>query len=249
MLIGSRAAKHWFSDFREPKDTDYMSDESIEGAEVKFCPSYKLAIEKYKTEIAPPELLYSLKFSHAFWDIHWNKTIFDISFFQQKGIKLDEELLPLLYKDCEARYGKKKSYLNVSNDKFFDDKVERVYIHDDIHRAIAFYKEPLFEKIKENKEKALTSRKMFDSLNLDDKLKLCREEIYVTALERELIPNNFERDIQGAYRVAIKKLITQMTSGWFPRFILENWQELKRIDINYVEKFKQNIEKYGLRQT
>lgn len=245
MLIGSKAAKHWFPEFREPHDTDYISEEEIDNTDSKFCPSFAKVIEKYPNDsIANPQVLYTLKVSHAFWDIHWEKTMADIRFFQSKKITLDEELFTHLYHDCELRYGKKQAYLNKSNDDFFKDGVTRKYVHDDIHAAMAFYDRPLYHRIKKDQDKALTSGDLFLQLSHEDKIKLCQEEIYVTALERFIIPANFERLTPfKSYLDACKLLITSMTKGWFPKFIVENWIDISTNNrYDYVRKFKQALE-------
>lgn len=245
ILIGSTAARHWFPEFREPKDTDYISEQEITDTDSKFCPSFKFLAEKYPQPIAPPHVLYTLKVSHAFWDgPHWDKTMYDIRFFQYKGLKLDEELFKILYQDCEKRYGKKPAYLNKSNDEFFSDGVKRKYVHDDLHKAVAFYDAPLYERIKNDKEKALTSYGLFERLAHSDKLKLAQEEIFVTALERFLIPNDFHYVKKSAYMGAIKLLITSMTRGWFPKFLVENYLALTATpNYNFISKFNDALKK------
>jgi hypothetical protein len=246
MLIGSKAALHWFPDFpRVPRDTDYISKNEINKTDSKYCPSFQLILDKYPLRlIAPANVLYTLKVSHAFWDIHWDKTMYDIRFFQSKGLSIDEELFKALYADCETRYGKKRAYLNKSNEEFFTDGVKRVYVHDDLHKAMAFYDEPLYERIKHDKSRALTAEDLFLKLSHEDKLKLCKEEIYVTALERFLIPENFDKPPWGAYLKACKLLITSMSKGWFPKFMVENWIDLSKNDrYDFRSKFQTQLEK------
>lgn len=245
MLIGSMAAKIHFPDFpREPHDTDYISEDEIDKADCHYCESFDYIIKKYPDlKVATPEILYALKVSHSFWDVHWDKTIFDILFYQSKNIQLDEELYIPLYKDCEKRYGKKKANLNKDNEKFFADSVERVYVHDDIHKAIAYYDKPLYFKIKDDTKLANVSHNRFLELSEEDKIKLCREEIFVTALERFLIPNNFKKHSFAAFKDAMKLLVTSMTKGWFPKFIVMNWLKIREVNSDYVSKFKKSLEK------
>ncbi len=245
MLIGSKAAKYHFSDFpREPADVDYISKEEVEKTDSKYCPSFELILKKYRAEIAPPEVLYTLKVSHAAWDIFWEKTMFDVRFFQSKGIRLDEELYPALYADCEKRHGKKKAYLSKSNEEFFNDNVRRVYVHDSIHAAVAFHDRPLYFDIKIDESKAQTCKALFWALTPPDRIKLCKEEIFVTALERFLIPADFQMHFQTAYWRAYKKLVVDMTGGYFCKFLIENCLELnKKPYFNFVKKFRANREK------
>lgn len=257
VLVGSKATKHWFPEFRNPNDTDYLVDEDIKGEPrvleyhnvnrgAGLQELFKKCIDAGHKEgddyITPPELLYTLKLSHCYWPIHWPKTMADILFFQKKGVKYDNELLSLLYKDWVEIHGKKRAFLNKSNEDFFKDKVNRTYIHDDIHRAVAYYDEPMFERIKKNKDLAYCNESLFNTLSQEDKYKLCREEIYVTALERFIIPKDFCINTLAAYRGACQLLLTSMTKGWFPRFIALNWQELNKPDKHpFIQLFKDKL--------
>lgn len=196
--------------------------------------------ERVKSSVrhASPDHLYTIKVSHSFWDIHWKKTMFDITFFQNKGCKLDEKFYNLLYKEWEIKHGKKKVNLNVENEMFFTSAVKRKYIHDDVHAVMAYYDEPMFVKLKSDQTKAMLDKNLFDKLSFEDKYKTVREECYVTALERFLIPKDFKMNQQVAYEQAMKLLITSMTKGWFPKFIVENWKNLRIQDINFVAKFQ-----------
>jgi hypothetical protein len=249
ILIGSRATKHWFPEFREPKDFDYLIDaeppypkdrtyefhDGRQGAGMQW-------ILDNSDEIASPEILYTLKLSHCFWQHFWQKTMHDIKFFQSKNIKHNEELFNLLYKDWENIHGKKRAYLNKTNEEFFTEKVDRKYVHDDIHHAIAYYDKPMFEKLKHNKSKAMIAKDLFEDISHEDKCRLCREEIYVTALERFIIPADFRFSKLTAYMGACKLLLTSMTKGYFPKFIAMNWLELSTPDDhNFVDMFKQNL--------
>lgn len=248
MLIGSRAAAHWYSDFRKQDDWDYISENELDKSDCHYCPSFQLILDKYPNQtIAPPEVLYTLKVSHAFWDIHWEKTMEDIKFFQSKGLKVDEELYKSLYADCEMRYGKKNAYLNKPNEEFFTDVVDRVYVHDSIHEAIAYYDKPLYMSIKKDQALAMTSKELFLQLSNEDKIKLCKEEAYVVALERFMIPKNLiGMHPHVAYLKACKLLITSMTKGWFARHYVENWIDISKKDsYDYLRKFKEKV-KNGL---
>lgn len=248
-LIGSRAAKHWFPDYREPRDWDYLiaPGESRIG-DCHIAEEGLVAFLDY--DIAPPEMLYTLKVSHAFWPIHWEKTMHDIKFFQSKGIKLDEALFKELYKFWEVRHSKKRANLNVSNEKFFTSSVPRKYVHDSLHEAVKYYDEPMYKKVKDDLSKAFIPRKNFEALSFEDKCKLAREETYVTALERYLIPGDFKMDELTAYRKASKLLITSMSKGFFPKFIVENWITLNKPDDHpWIGLFKEGVNNGTVKNT
>lgn len=241
-LVGSRAAKHWFPDFRKPSDIDYL----ISPGDKKIGDSHEVigALEEFlQWDIAPPEALYTLKVSHSFWPHHWKKTMDDILFFQEKGVEFDHELFKKLYKVWEDRHGKKRAKLNVKNEDFFRPTVQRKYVHDTLHQAVKYYDEPMYKKLKKDQSMAMLDRKMFEALSFEDKCKTAREEIYVTALERFLIPNDFGGEILTSYQRACKLLITSMTSGYFPLFIVLNWIDLHKPDDHpFIELFNYGLE-------
>lgn len=264
LLIGRRALSKYF-ETRQTSDWDIIISnadglnseelrEKKEGIKAKFSipdderlevhqlPNniYDRLAQLSENSIVNPVGLYSIKLSHSFWDIHWNKTAFDISFFQKNGVNYNPTLFNLLYKFWLVKHGQKRANLNKTNEEFFKDAVKRRYIHDDIHKAVAYYEKPLYERIKHDTDLALTSRPLFDKLDHIDKIRLCREEIHVTALERFLIPKDFHFNVKVAYRAAIKNLVTSMTKGYFPFFIMQNITELMELDkeFNFVDRFR-----------
>lgn len=250
VLIGSHAAKHHFPQFRQPKDLDFAGRERlmhhIGNIKTEIFNSNGMNwILENSDRIASPDILYTLKLSHSFWKINWPKHAKDIVFFQKNDCKIIDELFDICYCDWVEKHGSKKAKLSVPNEEFFKKTVDRSYEHDTIHQAVAYYERPLFEKIKSDLSKAYCSQNLFSSLSFEDKLKCCREEIYVTALERFLIPSNFEEHKVIAYKKAICQLVTSMTKGWFPRFIMNNLKYLDMPDKNYVEDFERGL-KHGI---
>lgn len=248
VLVGSAAASHWYSEYRVAKDHDLIGKEGenrlhpVGAKRIDFHnlpnPVYNKLEEFSCDGVVNPVGLYTLKLSHAFWDIAWKKTAEDIIFFQERNIVYDKDLFEMLYGFWVQRHGQKRAYLNKTNEAFFKDVVSRKYVHDSLHLAMAYYDRPLYEKIKKDKSKALTNEKMFNHLSPTDRLRLCREEIYVTALERFLIPLDFKADPTISYRRAINKLVTSMSKGWFPRWIMINLSSLWSPDLDYVNLFK-----------
>lgn len=240
-LFGSRAIKFWFNDFREPNDYDYITDEKLKsGNGIEYHPNYGVFDEIMKFgPIVPPEVSLTLKMSHAFWDVHWEKTMSDILFLQKKNITYLPNLFDKLKKHWKFYLGNKKVNLNKNNEDFFSDKVSRVIDHDKLHEIVAYGNEPLYKKIKEDQSKAKVEYHLFLSLSEKDKLNLCREEIYVIALERFLIPSRMIIPIQTAYLKAVKQLVTTMTDGFFPEFIILNWKSLYTpSDFEWIKKCK-----------
>lgn len=247
LIIGSQAIKHNFDDFdRQPKDNDIFSPVKIVGFESFWHNKLNNIIkDKNYFQFATPDELYTIKVSHSFWDLHgtWNKHMHDILFLKSKGAKLIPELYDSLYDIWCETHGKKKAKLNVKAEEFFNKNVQRIYEHDSIHNSVAYYKEPLFNRILKDKEQVAVSQDKFKKLYKTDKLKLVREEVYATALERILIPKNYNYSPKLAYHLSLKNLITSYSKGWFPLWIVDNYNLLYKPDVDYVQLHIQNKHK------
>lgn len=248
LIIGSVAAKHWFSDFREPKDIDFISREPIMSrtAQHYWIPEFEevLQINRNNTYL-DPDLLLTLKMSHASYDIFWEKTMADIIFFKRKGLVVNKEIYRHLLNGWIALRGEKwVSLKNKTSTTFFEDAVKRKYNHDSVHEAVKNYDRPLYETILKEDGKVSCCGNKFEQLPFEDKIKLVKEEVWVTALERFLVPANFERVSPGAaYLKSLKKLCTTMSvaGGWFSFFMLDNYEHLLYDpveDKKYLERFK-----------
>jgi hypothetical protein len=246
LIIGSTAAKHHYPEFREPADLDIATldyKNNTRGIEMKpIAPLlHYLADNSLDLDIATPEILYTLKLSHAEWNIHWGKTMADIKFFQEKNIRVIPELYKSLFKHWEEVHGKKNVTLDKPKEKFFTPGVKRVIDHDTLHSIMAYYDKPLYQTILKDDQEVLTDYNKFILLSHENQIKLAREEIYVIALERYAIPFNMKVPKKAAYFFSCRDLVTRMTKGWFPKFIINNWSELYQPEIDYFSKFNNNL--------
>lgn len=238
-IIGSTAMYHWFpqgiNDLKQryPKDIDLLTPAKISGnskciidAQWHDAAQYLIDINKDKIFL-DPDLLFTLKVSHAHWDIKWDKTLWDIYFLKQAGCKLNFEAYKLLFKVWENIHGKKKVYLNQDNDTFFTDAVNRKIDHDKLHEIVAFGSQPMHTLIRKDLSSALCSEELFNNLPFEDQCKTALEEIIVIAIERNRLDiNSKQLEINKAINHAHKSLVTTMTTGWFARFLIINHYEL-----------------------
>lgn len=252
LIFGSTAARAWFPEFRAPNDIDVISKEGKEKQwkEHYWVPTFEhiVAVNKH-SKYVEPQFLYTIKCAHANWNIHWQKTMSDIIFFQKRNISFIPQLYKALVKDFIKIHGEQWAKLSDKDaDEFFGDAVDRKYVHDDIHEAVAYYDAPLYERILKEEGKVGCSEAKFNLLTHDEKVKLVKEEIFVTALERYLIPTDFKHSAKLAYMKSLKKLVTTMSSGWFSEWIITNYSELYfNKDYDFVEKFKQGLNKNKIR--
>jgi hypothetical protein len=233
LIIGSTAMRHWFPDFREPKDLDLLTPHDVKVSkpgviETQWHREAEFLIKSSKDSVfADPDLLFSIKVSHAHWNIHWDKTMYDIEFLKRKNAVLDMEIYNRLIPVWEEIHGKKKVNMRQQVDAFFNDAVKREYDHEMLHELVAFYDKPLHERLRRDHSTAWCDKDLFDALSDDDKARCALEEILATAIERGRL-NDYSNKIEKM--VAVNKahfqLCTSMTKGWFARFLILNKFEL-----------------------
>lgn len=238
LIFGSTALKHWFQDLnREPKDLDYISKDGKNSKEVEYhwAPSFQYIVDNNKDSVyVDPNYLYTIKVSHAAWDIRWEKTIRDIKFMKDKGCVLDIPLYEILLKDWNVIHSEKRIRLKGTPEEFFNKNIARKVPHEQLHDIVKFYDKPLHESIRPDKNDVACSKKLWDNLSQEDKLKCALEETYVFAIERysEYPPNI-------ALSKALKHLITKSTKGYFNLFMIDNFFDLLYYDRDrYIGIFK-----------
>jgi len=234
IILGSTAARHWYPDFREPKDLDVITQQPGPRVKGVDAHSHPLITQNWDiftrhlsvNDFATPDLLYTWKMSHSYWDIHWDKTIHDIIWLKERHCRVIQPIHDLLYKVWEDVHGKKRANLNVTNDEFFTKTVKRIYDHDMLHEAMKFGDRPMYEQLKKDPNRAWISKPMWDELSTSLKVKTVLEEAYVIALERFVIPGKMNH--RQAYRASLKLLVTSLSKGWFPQFIVDNMRDFRQ---------------------
>jgi hypothetical protein len=239
LIIGSTAMQFNFPTVsREPKDLDFFAPPEQIPAYLKakvgevepfWHESWRgTRFETANWDMATPDELYTIKVSHAYWELKngsWQKHMADILLLKHLGAKLDMDLHKLLYPVWVEKHGSKKMNLAQAAGDFFDDAVTRIYDHDSIHRSVAYGEHPLYESIlKDGETVDIDPDKMWNGLLFEEQVKLFREEIAATALERWMIPTNYRFSAGRAYQMALRKTITSLTRGKSARFIVTNFE-------------------------
>ena len=199
--------------------------------------------------VANLDELYTIKVSHSFWTLKnnsWTKHMFHITEMKKEGAKLIPELFDILYPIWEERYGKKRANLEASPDEFFSPTIDRKYDHDSVHASVAYYDEPLFNRILRDDSEVAVSQAKFLALSEEDKIRLVNEEAYATALERRIIPSDYKFPARPAYSWAIQMTITSFSKGWFPLYIVDNFINFIKPDVDYVQRHLDNKDKLVL---
>lgn len=223
--------RHWFPDARQPKDIDILSPAKIVGNHGDVCvveatwhPLAERVIAASENKVfADPSVLLTLKMSHAHWDIHHAKTLYDITFLRQRGASVLEGLYAELVKMWTTVHGKNLVTVDKPMAEFFRDAVPRAYDHEWLHEQLAFHDRPLHERIRKDMSNVRCDRALFEALSWDDQCKCALEEILVTAVERRnLTAQSLQSEKLSAVHLAHRKLCTTMATGWFARFNIEH---------------------------
>lgn len=213
-LFGSSLIKKLFPDFREARDIDWITNDpsqiknSIIGEEEFYCIPFTPSREMTSDEI------YTVKVSHAIYDIHWKKTMSDIRFLQIKGCKVIPSLLSELREHWVKIHGEqKRTNFEVDPGEFFDDRVDRRFHHDDLHKMIN--PSPTYLKMIDG---VTPNPYKFSSLSDDDRKEVLFEEAFVISIERfQSTPS------RSSYQMAQQLLVTKLHPVWISDIIIKNW--------------------------
>ena len=155
--------------------------------------------------------------------------------------------------------------LNVSSKDFFNgDGVNYVYDHDSIHEAVALISvaekdftgtgtqwapRPAYTYYMKDDSEVMTSKEKFMAQRWEIQLYGVYEESCVLALERSQIPHGLGKEggpsARWSFEMALMKVCTSITSGWFREFAWENYQKVLDLynelgENDYIERFNKN---------
>ncbi len=209
--------------------------------------SAKRVIWDQEFTVPSKDVLYALKLSHRFLkdSPHFLKTMRDIQRFRHGCC-----YVPSRYDDwLKAREKETYSYghpkLNQGKAGFFSgDGVTYVYDHDSIHEAVKHLDAPVYTMFKKDGAEVACDRAKFDGLRYSTRLYSVLEEAYVLALERSQIPFKGQIDPQKSFDIALMKVCTSITSGWWREFAWENYGPVRALyDPSYVDRFWTAVER------
>jgi hypothetical protein len=117
-----------------------------------------------------------------------------------------------------------------------------LYDHDTIHLSVKHLDRPAYTYFKPDQNEVFCDRGMFEACDEQTRLYAVLEESYVLALERSQIPfPNMPR--KQSFDMALEKVCTSITSGWFREFSWENYDKVQALyNDNYVDRLYQGVE-------
>ena len=244
IIIGSTALKYYFPDFpRTPKDLDYVVlDSSLYEREKDVEYLENPILLKYEKEgYISPNMLLTLKMSHMFWDVNWDKHAFDIQFLLSKGCSFNPEILQEFIDYWKAVKPKvRRSDLKLSKEDFFTNSInDDVHQHDYLHTLLNPI--PMYTRLlKEGSEVELDESK-FHSMSHEDKLEVVREEVMIMAMERYK-----HLDYRSGYKIQLKTCIQKHFPTYIGIFAILNYKELHMPKYNYIETINTKLDTNGI---
>lgn len=187
------------------------------------------------------DVLYMLKMSHRYLrnSPHFLKTMRDIHELRRMGAKIRPEHEEFYARRMLDTYDYKHPSLMRNKEQFFSgDGVQYVYDHDSIHEAVAYPLVPAYRLYARDDHDVMSSREKFFAVDEATRLRGVIEEATVLALERSQIPFPGGMTPEQSFRMALMKVCTSITSGWFREYAWEHYdQAIAGYDPYYLGKF------------
>ena len=116
--------------------------------------------------------------------------------------------------------------INPNKEDFFKTKnVTYIFDHDSIHESIKLTEEPIYKKILKPNEEVLCSQELWNKLDDLEKKYCVLEESYTIAIER-LLSKGHINDPKEAFLMALERVCTTLTKGWFRDFAIDNYPSI-----------------------
>lgn len=257
LVVGSIALSKHIEIGRKPNDFDIWTDDPMFD-EINALSGLRL--EKFwhgglvnffanrpeQLEYATLDELYTIKCSHAGWELRngsWNKHMSDVVSLKRAGAKIQDDQFKRLYKIWEDVHGSKRIKLQKDKSQFFTDAVIRKYDHDSLHESVAYGEHAMYIDVLKDGSDVDVDMAKIKALPWELQIKLFREEVYATSLERQIIPSDYKMSPRKAYAWALRRTITSLTKGWSSRFLIENYDTMRTPDIDYIAVHKSKADK------
>lgn len=239
VIIGSTALRHYYPEFpREPNDVDYVvkSKKGLVNTEDVEYHLNPVLFNYQKEGYCDPQILLNLKISHLFWNINWEKHLFDIQFLLKKGHTVNMQMINAFRTYWESVHPPvRRSDLNNDKENFFTNAVNKdSNEHDFLHTLLNPV--PMYTKLlKDGCEVELDESKWWQ-LSFEEKLEVIREETAVMAYERYS-----DMNYQKAFARQLKWNIIKHFPDYIAIFGIINYICLEKINFNYKTKIKNEL--------
>ena len=190
------------------------------------------------------DMLFTIKTSHRYLknSPHFWKNVADYHIMKRLGATVRPEYQEFLKLREAETYVYKHPKLNQGKDTFFaDDGLKYEVEHDDIHESVKRFDKPAYRYYMKDGAEVQCDKEKFFACPREIQLAGIVEEAATLAIERSLIPHPGVWAPEYAWRFALSKVCSSITSGWFREFGYENLPDIiKLYPTGYWEKFQQD---------
>ena len=188
--------------------------------------------EGYRMNIINLTGLAIIKRSHLWRDLNFDKHITHYYKFIRPSMTqgFNDRDLEVLKRRTELTmkaYPQKHPSLKQSKEDFFDDYVVKKYDHDYLHQLVAFSGKPMYTLLTDGSGSVWCSQDAWNGLTYWQQLECVAEETLVIAIERFMVPKDWQYNSKLAYMKALRKVCTTLTSGWFRDFAIDNYPVIR----------------------
>lgn len=192
------------------------------------------------------DLLFTIKSSHKYKknSPHFWKTFGDYHIMKKLGAKIRDDYKEFFKLREKESYNYAHPKLNQDKKSFFsDDSIDYVYDHDSIHEAVKLYDKPAYVYFKKDGAEVQVDKNKFFNCPREIQLASVFEESAVLAIERSLVPHPGVLTPEQAWRLALSKVLSSITSGWWREWAYENALDVLKIyRKDYFEIFQKAID-------
>jgi len=191
--------------------------------------------------------LFALKNSHKYLknSPHFLKNMNDIIFMKSKGAAVSGYYKNWLKIREKETYNYSHPKLDQNKMGFFNpnEGVKYLFDHDSIHQNVARMAQPAYTYYQKDGAEVQCSKEKFFAVSEQVRLNGVVEEASVLALERSQIPYKGKVDPKKSFLIALEKVCSSITSGWFRAYAYDNYHAaLALYDDKYVDKFWAAVE-------
>ena len=183
--------------------------------------------------------LAAIKRSHMYRDFNFTKHMIQYQLLDSNFTEQDREFIRLRRAETMKHFPQRPTFGDMTNEQFVQDAVIRVFDHEEIHRIIAGGTASYF-KLKKDMSKAAYDHELWHAASDELKQACVREETYVIALERFLIPRRLKGErfpYRIAYMRALEKVCTTLDDGPLREYAIDNWNIVKLFDETVFNRF------------
>jgi len=219
----------------QPNTSSYLLNELVANGKDTIKTSFGL--------VPNLDMLFTIKTSHRYKknQLHFWKNCIDWHLMKNAGAKIRPEYQEFLKLREKETYTYSHPKLNTNKEKFFaDDNIQYIFDHDSIHQSIAIFDKPAYTFYQKDGAEVQCDKNKFFACPKEIQLAGVKEEAMVLSIERSLVPYPNVLTPDKAFKLALSKVCTSITSGWFREFAYNNALEVLKIyPKNYWEKFQE----------